>query len=85
MGSELLDAKLQTIYARFRREELKSENPRLTVRELATQIVTEWDSFGWEQKQRLIEYVKAAEGVNQPDASEGDGAEELIERAKEER
>ncbi len=61
----------------------------MTVKELANQIVTEWESFGWEQKQRLIEYVKAAEGVTGKDeggASEGDagGAEGLIERAKEE-
>ena len=35
-GSDLLDQKLQTIYAKLRREELHAENPRASIKEIAT-------------------------------------------------
>ena len=45
----------------------------MCVKDLAAQIVTEWDSFGWEQKQRLVEYLK---GEAPPEAEESDDPQE---------
>jgi hypothetical protein len=36
-------------------------------------VLGEWESFSWEQKQRLIEYVKQQEGGDDEEEEEEEG------------
>ncbi len=59
---------------------MREENPRASIKEIANQVLTEWESFTWDQKERLIEYVKIQEGGG--DEKEEEEDEEVpIERA----
>lgn len=53
---------------------MQAECPRKSIGDIARQVLEEWEGFSWEQKQRLIEYVKLQEGGDQQtEEKEADG------------